>query len=92
MDNHVRPRPAHRRRNLIGIQRVRDHRHSAQLADHRLLGFAAGHARDLMTRGNQTRHQLLSDRSRRSGHKHSHHQVLGCVIVYIHTTRQKPRL
>jgi len=31
---------------------------------------------NLMTRGNQTRHQLLSNRSRRSCHKHSHHQLL----------------
>ena len=37
MDDHVRPRPAHRLRDLIGIKRVRDHRHSTQLADHRLL-------------------------------------------------------
>src|SRR5438067_12721260 len=31
---------------------------------------------NLMTRGNQTRHQLLSNRSRRSCHKHSHHRLL----------------
>jgi hypothetical protein len=29
--------PAHRLGDLIGIKRVRDHRHSAQLAEHRLL-------------------------------------------------------
>ena len=32
MDDHLRPRPAHGLRDLIGIKRVRDHRHSAQLA------------------------------------------------------------
>src|SRR5215472_6517627 len=31
---------------------------------------------NLMTRGNQTRHQLLSNRSRRTSHKHSHHGLL----------------
>jgi len=37
MDDHVRPRPPHGLRDLIGIKRVRDHRHSAQLVEHRLL-------------------------------------------------------
>ncbi len=32
---------------------------------------------NLVTGGNQTRHQLSSDRSRRSCHKYSHHQLLG---------------
>src|SRR5215469_9333025 len=31
---------------------------------------------NLMTGGNQSRHQLLADRSRRSCHKHLHHQLL----------------
>jgi hypothetical protein len=31
---------------------------------------------NLMTRLDQTRHQLPSNRSRRSCHKHSHHQLL----------------
>jgi hypothetical protein len=39
-----------------------------------------------MTRGNQTRHQLLSNRSRRSGHKNSHHHSL--TEGYLHPTRQ----
>ena len=34
------------------------------------------HAMNLMTRGNQTRHQLSSDRSRRTRDKHSHHWLL----------------
>jgi hypothetical protein len=37
MDDHVRPRFAHGLRDLIGIKRVRDHRHCAQLVEHRLL-------------------------------------------------------
>jgi hypothetical protein len=37
MDDHVRPRAAHGLRDLVGIKRVRDHRHSAQLREHRLL-------------------------------------------------------
>ena len=37
MDDHVRPRPAHGLRDLIGIKRVRNHRHSAELVEHRLL-------------------------------------------------------
>src|ERR671912_1998580 len=72
MDDHVRPRPAHSLCDLIGIERVRDHRHSAQLVEHRLLRLAMRHAMNLMTRGNQTRHQLLPDRPRRSCDKHSH--------------------
>ena len=37
MDDHLRPRPPYGLRHLIGIKRVRHHRHSTQLADHRLL-------------------------------------------------------
>ena len=37
---------------------------------------------DLMTRGNQTRHQLPSDRSRRSCHEHSHHQCLDRGLLH----------
>ena len=37
MDDHVRPRPAHGLRDLIGIKRVCNHRHGAQLVEHRLL-------------------------------------------------------
>jgi hypothetical protein len=76
VDDHVRPRPGHRRGDLIGIERVRDHRHGAQPVEHRLLRLAARHAMNLMTGGDQTRHQLLSDRSRSSCHEHSHHQLL----------------
>jgi hypothetical protein len=36
---------------------------------------------NLMTRRNQTRHQLLSNRSRRTCHKHSHHQSLRSRIA-----------
>jgi hypothetical protein len=37
MDDHLRLRPRHGLRDLIGIKRVRDHRHSAQIAEHGLL-------------------------------------------------------
>jgi hypothetical protein len=37
MDDHVWPRPAHGLRDLIGIERVCDRRHSAELVEHRLL-------------------------------------------------------
>ena len=37
MDDHVRPRPAYRLGDLIGIKCIRDHRHSAQVDEHRLL-------------------------------------------------------
>jgi hypothetical protein len=37
MDDHVRPRAAHGLRDLVGLKRVGDHRHSAQLGEHRLL-------------------------------------------------------
>ena len=37
MDDHLRPGPRHGVRDLLGIKRVRDHRHSAQLGQHRLL-------------------------------------------------------
>ena len=73
VDDHIRPRPAHGFRDLLGIERVRDYGHSAQLEEHRLLRLAARHAMNLMTRGNQTRYQLPPDRSRRTCHKHSHH-------------------
>jgi integrase len=39
-----------------------------------------------MTRGNQTRHQLPSNRSRRTCHKHPHHGLL--VEDHLHNTRQ----
>jgi hypothetical protein len=41
MDDRLWLRPAHRLRDLIVIKRVRDHRHSAQLVEQRLLGLAA---------------------------------------------------
>ena len=36
----------------------------------------------LMTRGNQTRHQLPADRSRRTCHKLPHHRPLDRRIIY----------
>jgi hypothetical protein len=39
-------------------------------------------AMNLMTRGNQTRHQLLADRSRRTSHKHSHQWLLDRGILH----------
>jgi hypothetical protein len=37
MDDHLRPRLAHRLGDLIGVQRVGDHRHGAHFVEHRLL-------------------------------------------------------
>jgi hypothetical protein len=37
MDDHVRPRPAHGLGDLTGVERVREHRHGPQLAEHRPL-------------------------------------------------------
>ena len=37
VDDHVRPGPPDGLRDLIGIKRVRDDRHSTQLVEHRLL-------------------------------------------------------
>ena len=37
IDDHLRLRPRHGLRDLTGIKRVRDHRHGAQIAEHRLL-------------------------------------------------------
>ena len=37
MDDHLRPRPRHGVRDLLGIKRVRDYRHSAKLGEQRLL-------------------------------------------------------
>ncbi len=37
---------------------------------------------NLMTRGDQTRYQLLSDRSRRTSHQHSHQWLLDRGIIY----------
>ena len=37
MDDHVRPGSRHGLRDLIGIERVRDHRRRAKLIEHRLL-------------------------------------------------------
>src|SRR5215207_7887939 len=87
MDDHVRPRPAHRLRDPFGIERVRDHRHSAELVEHRLLRLATRHAMNLMPRGNQTWHQLLSNRPRRSCDKHSH-RINSFIEEYLHPTRQ----
>ena len=77
MDDHVRPRAGHGLRDLIAIERVRDHRHSAQLGEHPLLALAPCHAVHLMTRGDQARHQLPADRSCRTCHEHSHRWLLG---------------
>jgi hypothetical protein len=55
-----------------GVERVGDHRHRAQLGQQRLLRRAARHAVDLVARGNQTRHELPADRSRRTRDEHSH--------------------
>src|SRR5262249_58044243 len=79
MHDPLRPGCAHRLGDLIGVTRVRGHRHRAQLAEHRLLRLAAGHAMNLMTRGNQTR---LADRSRRTYHKHSHRWLPDRGIIY----------
>jgi hypothetical protein len=40
MDDHVRLGSRHGLRDLAGIKRVRDHRHGAQLLEHRLLRLA----------------------------------------------------
>jgi hypothetical protein len=37
MDDHVRLRMGYGVRDLIGVKRVRDHRHCAELSQHRLL-------------------------------------------------------
>src|SRR5215467_14384203 len=79
MNEHVRLGSRHGLRDVTGIQRVCDHRHRAQLAEHRLLRLAAGHAMNLMTRGNQTR---LADRSCRTYHKHSHRWLPDRGIIY----------
>jgi hypothetical protein len=91
MDDHIRSRPAHGLRDLIGIKRISDHRHRAQLVKRRSLGLAPRHPMNLMTRGNQKRQQLPSNRSRRTCHKHSHHQTPRSRLTYTHKTRQRPR-
>ena len=72
MNDHVRPHAPHRLRHLIRIKRVRHHRHSTEPPQHWLLGLAARHAVNLMTGGDQARHELAANRSRRACHKHSH--------------------
>jgi hypothetical protein len=72
MDDHLRPRPRHSLRDLIGIKRVRDHGHGAHVVKQRLLELGAGHARDLVAGGHQARDQLRANRSRRSCDKYSH--------------------
>jgi hypothetical protein len=37
MDHHLRPRPANGDRDLVGVERIRDHRHRAELSQHRPL-------------------------------------------------------
>jgi hypothetical protein len=76
VDDHLRPRPAHRLGDLVGGERVGDHRHRAQLLEQRPLRPAAGHAVHLVTGGDQPRHQLPADRSGRSRHQHPHRQLL----------------
>jgi hypothetical protein len=75
MDDDLGLRPADRLGDLIAVECVRHHRHRAQLVQHALLRLAARHAMNLMARRNQTRHELLPDRSGRSCHEHSHHQL-----------------
>jgi hypothetical protein len=82
--DHFRSRSRHGLGHLIGIECVRDDRHRAQVAEHRPLRLVARHAVNLMTRGDQARHQLRADRARRSCQKHFHDRLLrrrGVVAV-----------
>jgi hypothetical protein len=72
VDDRLRLGARYRLGHLVGRERVGDDRHSAHLAQHRLLGRAARHAVHLMPRRDQPRHQLPADRASRSCHKHSH--------------------
>jgi hypothetical protein len=82
MDDHVRLGSRHGVRDLVTIKRVRDHRHGAQLVEHRPLRLATRHAMNLMARANQTGHQLPSDRSRRACYEHSHRWLFDRGITY----------
>ena len=92
MDDHLRSRLTHGLGDLIGIERVRHNRYSAHLFEHRPLRLVACHAMDLMPRLNQTRHQLLSNRSRRSRNKDSHRGLLYRGCLYLYKTRWQPDL
>jgi hypothetical protein len=92
MDDHIGPCCGHGVGDLMGIKRIRDHRHSAQRVEHRLVRRVTRHAMNLMTRGDQARHQLLSNRSRRTRHEHSHHQLLDRGLPAPHKTGRQPRL
>jgi hypothetical protein len=89
MDDHVRSRLAHGLDDLVGIERVRDHRHRAQLLEHRLLRLVTRHAVHLMTGGDQSRQQLPPDRSGRSRHEHPHRQLLDRGSPAPHKTRRQ---
>jgi hypothetical protein len=92
MNDHLRLGAGNGIGDLIRIERVRDHRRSAQLGQQRAFRLAPCHAVNLMSRGNQTRQQLSSNRSRRSRHEHSHHQLLDRGFPVTNETRQQPRV
>ena len=72
MDDDVRRGMRHGGRDLVGVEGVREHRHGAQLVEHRLLGLVPGHAVNLMAGGNQARDQLPPDCPGCSCDEHSH--------------------
>ena len=83
VDDDVRLRAGHRLGDLIAIEGVGDHRHGAQLDEQRPLRRAARHAMDVMTRGDQARHKLPADRSRRSCHKYPHHRLSSLEVKWL---------
>jgi hypothetical protein len=58
--------------DLLGVQRVRHDRGSSHLPDRVLLGFAAGHADDVVAGRHQPRDQLRADRARCTCEKDLH--------------------
>ena len=82
MHDHLRVRPAHRLGDLIGIERISHDRHRAELGQHARLDSLLVIPTNLMSRGHQPWHQLLTNRSRRSCNKHSHRDSLVGFAFY----------
>src|SRR5262245_54027441 len=90
MDDHVGLGARHGLRDLVWIERVRDHRNGAQLVEHRLLRLAVRHAMNRMTRGNQARHERTSNRARCTSHKHLHQRLLDRETIHTYDKTATP--
>ena len=90
-DDHIWLRALHGFHDLVGIERVRDHRHRTQLVEHCLFRRAVGQAMHLVTGRNQSRYQLPADRSRRACNEDVH-QITSSIAEHMHAENESGAL